>query len=108
MRKVAPWLWVNCENVKCRYRAPKTLTLLIIRWDGDASSDVLPPARAVLQLRPPGLFAYTPQLGGTRRWVRAVSCGADVADANEKSPRAAGKHQNFVRISACRCLDFRN
>jgi len=41
MRKLAPWLWVNCLNVKCLHRAPKALTPLIIRWGGDASSDVL-------------------------------------------------------------------
>ena len=41
MRKHACWLWVNCLNVKCLHRAPTALAPHIIRWGGDASSDVL-------------------------------------------------------------------
>jgi hypothetical protein len=41
MRKLAPWLWVNCQNVKCLHRAPTALAPLIIRWGEEASSDVL-------------------------------------------------------------------
>jgi hypothetical protein len=41
MRKHHCWLWVNCENVKCLHRAPQAIVPLVIRWGGDASSDVL-------------------------------------------------------------------
>jgi hypothetical protein len=41
MRKLAPWLWVNCLNVRCLHRAPTALAPLIIRGGEHASSDVL-------------------------------------------------------------------
>ena len=41
MREAAPWLWVWCCNVHCRHKAPMALAPLIIRWGGDASSDLL-------------------------------------------------------------------
>jgi len=41
MRQAAPWLWLWCRNCHCRHKAPIALTPLIIRWGGDASSDLL-------------------------------------------------------------------
>ena len=41
LRQAAPWLWVWCRNSHCRHRAPMALAPLIIRWGGDASSDLL-------------------------------------------------------------------
>jgi hypothetical protein len=41
MRQAAPWLWLWCRNVHCRHKGPMALVPLIIRWGGDASSDVL-------------------------------------------------------------------
>jgi len=61
MRKLAPWLWVNCERSSCLHRAPMVLAPLTIRWGGDASSDVRP----VLQMRPQGRFADGTELART-------------------------------------------
>src|SRR5262245_14674453 len=41
MRQGACWVRVNCQNTKCRYRDPVAVATLIIRWGGDASSDML-------------------------------------------------------------------
>src|SRR5215510_4179632 len=40
LRQGAPWLRVWCRNCHCRHKAPMALAPLIIRWGGDASSDV--------------------------------------------------------------------
>jgi hypothetical protein len=64
MRAAAPWLWLWCRNVHCRRKAPTALAPLIIRWGGDASSDLL------------------------RRSARCTCCGSKGADLQHPGARS--------------------
>jgi hypothetical protein len=65
LRQAAPWLWVWCRNVHCRHKAPMAVAPLIIRWRGDASSDLL------------------------RRSARCTHCGNKGADLQHPSARSS-------------------
>jgi len=65
MRQGAPWLWVWCRNVNCRRKSPMALAPLIIRWGGDASSDLL------------------------RQSARCKHCGSKGADLQHPSARSS-------------------
>jgi len=65
IRRAAPWLWLWCRNFHCRHKGPIALAPLIIRWGGDASSDLL------------------------RQSVRCKLCGSKGADLQHPSVRSS-------------------
>jgi hypothetical protein len=63
------------------HRAPKAIVPLIIRWGGDASSDVLRACARCFEVRSERSLADVAELGWTRRRLRAVSGRAAVEGA---------------------------